>query len=153
MNPSAGFWLNRKGEHPHGRGRLGMSGNVRSELTPRQRAAVVAVVTQPTFEDAAKVVRITTRQLRRYMGMRPFRAELSRLQGEALALAAGRLAGLLGTALDVVGRALAGEPTTSRQLYAARLVLAHVADLVEFASLEERITALEGIVNERENAG
>jgi hypothetical protein len=108
-----------------------------------QKRALVALVSEPTVKAAAVAAGVGRATLYRYMASGAFRAALARRQSEVLAVSSLRLAGMLEAALDVVGRAVNGERVTTTELRAAALVLRHVTGLLEYASLEERVLALE----------
>jgi hypothetical protein len=112
-------------------------------LGNKKRRALRALLAEPTIARAAKAASISERTLYRYMAEADFRAALRSAQGDMLGAAALRLSGLLQKALDVIG--LDFEPAVDGRirLTAAGLVLRHVAGLLEYMSLESRVSALE----------
>jgi hypothetical protein len=117
------------------------------ELSVRQRRAVAALLSEPTVAAAAKVAGVSRKTLYRYLAAPTFRAALAERQGDVLRMSAARLAGMLSQALDVVGLDLGAGVAGDMRLRAAGLVLRHVASLLEYASLEERVRSLEERAN------
>ncbi len=122
-----------------------MAENVTSqELTHRQRRALDALMTCPTIRAAARKVRISERQLYRWLDDESFTAELRRAEGEALAGAVRRLTSLSANAIQVLSEALDGGAfIRPLQVRAAGIVLDKLKALREFAELEARIAAVE----------
>jgi len=113
-----------------------------AKLSSRQRRAVAALVSEPTLAEAARAAGVSRKTLYRYLSERGFREALAEAQGDVLRLSGARVAGLLSRSLDVVGEKLCAS-VGSAPLHAAGLVIRHGTALLEYASLEERVRALE----------
>lgn len=112
-------------------------------LTKRQRAAIAAILSTPTLQQAADQVGVTRRTLYRWLNQAEFRAALAEAQSDALGVVVARLAGLLGKALDVIGLDLGLGVDGKVRLRAALGILGHYAALAEFLDLASRVAALE----------
>ena len=119
-----------------------MSENDTPQISPRQRQAVEALMTAPTIRAAARLAKVSERQLYRWLDAPAFRAELHRAEGEALGGAARRLAALAGQAVETLAGALDADVGHSR-IRAAVAILEQAQRLRELTDLEARITALE----------
>ncbi|MBN1815048.1 MAG: hypothetical protein JXA14_24655 [Anaerolineae bacterium] len=77
-------------------------------LNTNQRRAIVALMTEPTIEKAAKKAGLGERTLYRYLGDEAFKAELSKRQDEILAATTAAMASLseqaVGSLRDVLNR-------------------------------------------------
>lgn len=117
-------------------------------LRPEQRAAIEALASGATKEQAAAVAGRTRRTLDRWISEdQAFRAALQAMTDEAVKDTARRLAGMLEDAVtamqDVVGAGKAGD-----RLRAAEMILANAVKMREFADLAEQVAELRNTVNE-----
>jgi hypothetical protein len=114
------------------------------ELSYRQKRAIAALLTAGTKRAAAKLSKISERQLHRWLAEEPFRAELQRAQEESLAATVRALndaAPLAVLALrNISTRAGAKDSDRAR---AANAILVHVLRITELAEIERRLSELE----------
>jgi hypothetical protein len=95
-----------------------------------------------TVEDAAKAANVCTRTVNRRMKDADFKAEVSRLRGEMISRATGRLAEGMGWAALVL-RTLLTSSAEGIRLRAAAKILDSGLRVVELHELAERVAALE----------
>ena len=120
-------------------------------LTARQHAAVVAILSNATLEQAAHAAKVTSRTLRRWSAMPAFKAELVRqrsaLIGDALtALARG--AGDAAAALHEI--ATNPRAAAAARVAAARYVLELNAKFEDLGEIERRLKAVEQALADQE---
>ena len=115
-----------------------------SDLSTNQARAIQALLACATIEKAAEQAGLSGRTVYRYLNDPTFKAALRARQDQAIAAAVAALAGLAGDAIETL-RGVLGDAEASRgvQTRAALGVLDHVKRLIEFADLEERVSALE----------
>lgn len=116
-------------------------------LHNRQRAALRALLTEPTVARAAEVAGVSRATLHRYLGDPAFQAALLQEQRKVLESASARLVGLLDRALDAVSEDLESHDP-KRRSKAYKVILARFASLREHADLEARVSALESALTE-----
>ncbi len=117
-------------------------------LTPQQRRAIEALLTQPSVQEAARESEVAPRTLYRWLKDPRFQQALHEAEGQALGALARRLIDKGARAVEVLGEAMEGEGT-SLQVRAARIVLESLLKLREQHSIEERLTRLEEVVHEQ----
>lgn len=116
----------------------------KTELTPRQRAALLALLEHRSIAGAAAACGVPDRTLYRWCRSdATFRAALATAEAEAIGAAARGLATLTEQAIEALGRGLATVQPIGAQLRAADLVLSHTVRLRELATIESRLSALE----------
>lgn len=125
------------------------------QLRPEQRAAIEALASGATKEQAATVAGRTRRTLDRWIAGDPaFRAALQATTDEAVKDAARRLAALLEDAVtamhDVVARVSSKD---ADRLRAAEMILANAVKMREFAELADQVAELREAVNELKARG
>lgn len=126
-----------------------MAGNGRQHgLSPRQQRAVMALLSCPSIEQAAKQAGIGARTLHRWLTDPDFQAALTEAEGAAIAEATRRLVGLSDAAITTVASLMLdkGNSPTVR-LRAATSVLDYLLRLRELANVEERLAALEAAID------
>ena len=111
-------------------------------LTPKQRAAIAALMATTSKTAAAKAAGVRRETISRWMRDPVFVAELHKAETKAVQDVARRLAVLARKAVDVLELALAGEATAD-QRHAANAVLANMLTIRELSSVEERLSELE----------
>jgi len=118
------------------------------KLTPKQEAAVRALLTSKNVGEAAGAVGVSERTLYRWLADPDFRAALSVAEGDLLDAATRRLLTLQDDAIGAFEDVLTGGPdvTDTARLRAAQAVLDYLLKLRELRSVEERLTALEAKV-------
>lgn len=115
-----------------------------SELTPKQAAGLVALLSSPTVTAAAKLAQVDRRTLQRWMKQPVFREAIREAQTSALDRAGLRLAHGTDAALDLLAELIKGHGyiDQNRRL-AAEAWLDKFYKLYELADLDERISKIE----------
>lgn len=117
-------------------------------LTPAQRRAINALLTERNTRDAAKVANVAERTLWRWLADSTFREELTRQEGAVIDQATRSLLSMQGAALEVFDQVLTSTTATdANRLRAAEGVLDYLLKLRELNTLEERIRKLEEAQN------
>lgn len=127
---------------------MARNGNEKT-LTPKQRGAIAALLTEPSVSRAAKVTGIGERTLHRWLKEDgAFIAELRTAEATLDAETMRRLATIQAKALDAIEQALdSPDASHSERLRAAEMVLAQRAKLRELNDIEERLSALEAMTD------
>ena len=125
------------------------NGTVSAPLTPRQLRAITAILETPSMDAAARRARVGRTTLYTWLHDPTFKDELTRRQSEVYADALARLKGLTGEAVEGL-RGLIGAHSESVKRAACRDILDAAFKVQELNEIEERITALEDEVHERE---
>ena len=114
-------------------------------LSPKQNAAIDALLAGMTRDDAAAAAGVSTSTVKRWANHEPvFIAELDRLTRAAIAAASRQLAGTLERAIQTFQEIMDdANASDSLRLRAADKVVAHSLKLLEITEIERRITALE----------
>lgn len=121
-----------------------MSGGHGEKLSRKHEAAVAALLTCSTIEEAASMVGVGQSTLRRWMKTEGFRAAFARARREAFGAAMGRLQAVAGAAVEALNRNL-GCGNASAEVSAARVILEQSTRMLELADLLKRIEALETV--------
>jgi hypothetical protein len=117
-------------------------------LTPVQRRAINALLSERNTRDAAKAAKVSERSLWRWLTDTDFRAELTRQEGAVIDQATRSLLAMQGAALEVFDKVLTnGTATDANRLRAAEGVLDYLLKLRELNTLEQRIAKLEEAQN------
>jgi hypothetical protein len=123
-----------------------MSGNV-TELKPKQEEAIMALLSNRTVEDAARVVKITPRTLYRWLNEPGFDAAYRQARRTAFSQCTARLQQASRAAVSVLLRVLTDRATPAAvQVRAADSVLNHAAKSMEIEDIEARVAELERAV-------
>lgn len=113
-------------------------------LSPRQHRAIAALLREDTQERAARDARVGVRTLRRWEADPAFSAELARQRDRLVGAAALRLArGMDRAAMALVAMADGTATPNTARCAAAKAVLEGAISLVEFSSMETRVSDLE----------
>jgi hypothetical protein len=117
---------------------------LRDKLSPRQEAAVLAMLTARNLEEAARTAGVPGRTLHRWLKEPAFDAAYRRARRVAFSQAIARLQQMSSAAVTVLGKVLV-DPNTpaSTKVRAADSVLNHAAKAIEIEDIEVRVAALE----------
>ena len=120
-----------------------MSGNV-TKLKPKQEAAILALLSNRTVEDAARVVKITPRTLYRWLNEPGFDAAYRQARRTAFGQSTARLQQISSAAVSVLARVMTDPATPAAvKVRAADSVLHHAAKASEIEDIEARVAELE----------
>jgi hypothetical protein len=120
-----------------------MSGNV-TKLKPKQEEAIMALLSNRTVEDAARVVKITPRTLYRWLNEPGFDAAYRQARRTAFGQCTARLQQASGAAVSVLLRVLTDPATPAAvKVRAADSVLHHAEKSSEIEDIEARVAELE----------
>jgi len=120
------------------------NGRQTKDLTPAQRRAVAALLTERTARAAAEKAKIAERTLYRWLADPDFSRALSEAEGEVIAGATRRLLQLQDKAIDAVDDVFKdGETSAAVKLRAAQLAIDAMLKLRELRNVESRLAALE----------
>ena len=123
-----------------------MSGNV-TKLKPKQEEAIMALLSNRTVEDAARVVKITPRTLYRWLNEPGFDAAYRQARRTAFSQCTARLQQASRAAVSVLLRVLTDRATPAAvQVRAADSVLNHAAKSMEIEDIEARVAEIERAV-------
>lgn len=113
-------------------------------ITPAQRRAIAALLSERDVRSAAKAAGVSERSLWRWLNDRSFISELNAAQAQAIDATIRRLADLSGEAVSTLRAAMKGKSTPiGSKIRAADIVLGRLLALKELGDLEQRIAALE----------
>ncbi len=117
----------------------------KTDLNPRQRRAISALMTCPTLAAAAREAKVSERQLYRWLYDEPvFQKALRTAQDEALSSTVRNLAAMGTEAAETLRAQLSSnDATPGVKVRAGDVILSQMARLSELADLEARIAALE----------
>ncbi len=120
-----------------------MSGNV-AQLKPKQEEAILALLSNPTVEHAARAAKITPRTLYRYLKDPVFAAAYRQARWTAFGQCTARLQQASSVAVSVLVKVLA-DPTTPAavKVRAADSVLDHAVKALEIEDIAARVAELE----------
>ena len=120
-----------------------MSGNV-AQLTPNQEEAILALLSNPTVEHAARAAKITPRTLYRYLKDPEFNAAYRQARWTAFGQCTARLQQASSAAVSALLKALV-DPTTPAavKVRAADSVLDHAVKALEIEDIAARLAELE----------
>ena len=124
----------------------------RDALTAKQRRALECLMTTSTIDDAAIRAGVHRSTLFRWLNEATFQGELRRAQGAALDAIIRRLVHLASDAGAALGEGLAKAEPTPTRLRAADIVLGRLMQLREAAEFDARISRLEGLLHDDQNA-
>ncbi len=115
------------------------------KLTPRQRRAIAALLSEKDVLAAAKKARVGERTLRRWLDSdEVFQAQLKAAEAAAIDSAIRRLSNLTGQAVSTLRDVMSGKDCSAgARVRAADVALARLLDLRELAQLEARLGAIE----------
>lgn len=120
-----------------------------TDLTPRQRRFVAAVVATTTVREAARIAGVCERTALRYMRQQAVQAAIRTAQTDILRQGARRAVQAVGQAVASLEAILTDEATPPGvRVSAARAILEHAPKLYETVDLAERVAALEAQIAE-----
>lgn len=113
-------------------------------LSPKQRKAIEALLTEPTVKAAAARAGVNERTLRRYLTDKEFQAAYQEARRESMRRVTARLQQAAGSAVNTLA-AIHADPNlpASARVSAARIILDTAYKGVELEDLEERLGRLE----------
>lgn len=116
-------------------------------LSPKQQAAIAALLTARDVRAAAKNAKVGERTLHRWLVDPAFQAALKDAEHAALDIAVRRLTGAMQLAIDTLLMVMVNKQNTaSTRVRAADIILARLLELRELTTLDERVKHLEEIV-------
>ena len=117
-------------------------------LTPSQRRAIVALLTERDTRTAAVKAGVKERSLYRWLTLPDFKAELQEAEKRAIDAAIRRLAELTAQAVDTLREVMTDkEASAGTRVQAANIVLSRLLDLRELNELETRLQRIEKELN------
>jgi hypothetical protein len=117
-------------------------------LKPAQRRAIVALLTEKDVRAAAAVSSVSETQLRRWLELPEFKAELQAASKQAIDTAILRLSELSGQAVETLREVMTDkEASAGTRVQAANIALARLLDLRELQELEDRLQKIEKELN------
>lgn len=121
----------------------------KNDLTGKQKKGIAALLSEPTQAEAAGTAGVGPRTLSRWLQQPEFRAALQAAENDAINEAIRHLARMQSSAAKVIDDILGDdEISPTVRLRAAVSVFDLLIRLKSFNQLEERISTLEGIINE-----
>lgn len=113
-------------------------------MTARQQRALVALLTTPSKEAAAKAAGISTRSLRDYLADPEFQSEYKKAFGSMVEGATRQAQQALAPALSTLRKIVEDkDEDANARISAARAILSHGMKLIETADILDRPTELE----------
>jgi hypothetical protein len=112
------------------------------KLTRRQEAVIAALLTQPTYEAAARAVGVGEKTVYRWLHLPAFARAYRQRRQEVLEKAVARLVGLLGKAAEALERNLMADKPGD-QIRAALAVFGQAVKGIETLDLSERLAQIE----------
>ncbi len=117
------------------------------KLSPKQQAAIRALLTARDVRAAAKARKVRERTFHRWLDDPTFQEALKEAEQTALDVAVRRLTGVMQLAIDTLLVVMVNkENTLGTRVRAAELVLARLLEIRQFAAFDERAGHLEEIV-------
>jgi hypothetical protein len=114
------------------------------QLGRKKEEAIVALLSQRSVEEAARIVNVPARTLYRWLKEPEFNAAYREARRAAFSQSVARLQQMSAAAVSTLGKIMvdASAPAASR-VRAAHSVLDHAAKAIEIEDLEARLAALE----------
>ena len=114
------------------------------KLGRKQEEAIVALLSQRSVEEAARVVNVTPRTLYRWMKEAEFDAAYRKTKRAAFGQSIARLHHLSSAAVSTLGKIMLDSTTPpSTRVRAADSILNHTAKAIEIEDVEARVSELE----------
>ena len=118
-------------------------------MRPKQEEAILALLTNPSVEHAARAAKITPRTLYRWLSEPLFDRAYRKARRAAFGQGTARLQQASGAAVSSVLKIMVDQHTpASTKLRAADLVLTHGAKAIEIEDIEARVAELERAAEE-----
>ena len=115
-----------------------------SGLGRKKEAAILALLSQRNFEEAARATRIGVRTLYRWLHEPEFAAAYREAKRNAFAHAIARLQQLSSAAVTTLGKAMLDPQTPpATKVRAAHAILDHTSKAIELEEIEARLAELE----------
>lgn len=132
---------------------MATNGNPGSELSPRQRRAIAALLSEPDVKAAAKAANIGYRTINRWLAELPeFRAALTQAEGATIDAAGRRLLAGQDSALNVLAEIMDNHDNRpGDRMRAAAAWLDFALRWRELRNVEERLADLEAAVYGKHN--
>lgn len=127
------------------------NGTVSAPITARQRRALAVILAAPNMEEAARRARVGRTTLYNWLQESAFKNELRRQQNEVFNSAIARLKSLVGSAVNGLGDLVRAESESVRRA-ACRDILEAALKVKELHEIDERLTAIETRLEEKEHA-
>jgi hypothetical protein len=125
-----------------------MAGNGRN-LTPKQEEAIIALLTNPSVEHAARAVNIGLRTLYRWQQEPAFEKAYRKARRDAFGQGTARLQQMSSAAVSTVLKIMLDPKTpASTRLRAADMALTHGSKAIEIEDIETRVAELERAAEE-----
>ena len=126
----------------------------RKKLKPKQEAAILALLTARTVEEAASTAGVPPRTLHRWMREPVFDAGLREAKRAAFGQGIARLHQMCSAAVTTLGRVMVDAKTPpATKVRAADSILNHTARAIEIEDVEARVSALEASVAAERGVG
>jgi hypothetical protein len=110
----------------------------------KEDAAVLALLSSRSVEDAAKVAEVPVRTLYRWLKEPAFNAAYRQAKREAYGQAIARLHQMASAAVSTLGKVMVDPATPpATKVRAADSILSHTSKAIEIEDIEARVTALE----------
>ena len=120
-----------------------------TELTPRQRRAIEALVEGKTVKQAAKDTGVSRKTLYVWLNQPEFQKELDRLGGIILEEVANRMVALASEAVDTLSNVLKTKDVPiGTQVQAANVILKRASEFWDVYNLNRRIDAIEAVLDD-----
>jgi hypothetical protein len=116
---------------------------------PSRKAAIAALLTEPTLSAAAEAAGCSSKTLQRWLATPEFMAELHVAEETMMTLALARLAGTLAAAVETISDLLKADVAAPVRLRAAELALTLVSKWLVDEALADRLTVLEAAVDDK----
>ena len=116
----------------------------KKELTPRQRRAIISLISTRNIEEAALQAKVGARSIHRWLNQPIFRVALFEAESEAVDQATRRLISILDEAIETLSNVLSNEEASfSERIRAAQIVMDYLLKYREMRNLEQRLLVLE----------
>ena len=130
----------------------GENGSNGSKLTPKQEAAILALMTNQGVDNAARTVGIGPRTLYRWLSEPLFDKAYRKARRAAFGQGTARLQQASGAAVSSILKVMLDQHApASTRLRAADLVLTHGARAIKLEDVEARVSELERAAEEAKN--
>ena len=118
-----------------------------TKLTPKQEQTILALLTQPNFEQTARAMGVGLRTLYRWLKEPAFEAEYRKARRAAVGQSVARLQqGTSAAATTLLKMMIDQNTPPSVRVRAAEAIFNHAAKAIEIEDIEARVSALEASV-------
>ena len=126
-------------------------GRARSDkvkLTPKQESAILALLTEPTLEEAAKRAGVNRTTLFRWHQNKDFHDAYMKARRDSVRQAIARLQSKTTEAVDVLAEIMNNSAANDfARVGAAKAIIEYSIKAVEIEDLAQRVEELEGLIN------